>query len=105
MEVLLTLVVAAAKNNAIGKNNQLLWRLPNDMKYFKNVTWGMPVLMGRKTFEALGKPLNGRKNLILTRQVGWNVEGTRVVSSIDEAIAQTKEMDVKELMIIGGGQI
>jgi dihydrofolate reductase len=105
MEVSLTLVVAAANNNAIGRNNQLLWRLPNDMKYFKNVTWGMPVLMGRKTFESLGKPLNGRKNMVLTKQEGWNVPGTQTVRSIDEAVAQTKRMDVKELMIIGGGQI
>ncbi|MGZ5255623.1 MAG: dihydrofolate reductase, partial [Flavitalea sp.] len=75
MGVSISLVVAAANNNAIGKNNQLLWRLPNDMKYFKNVTWGMPVLMGRKTFESLGKALVGRKNIVLTKQAGWKAEG------------------------------
>jgi dihydrofolate reductase len=55
-------------NNAIGKNNQLMWSLPNDMKFFKNVTWAMPVLMGRKTFESLGKPLQGRLNIVITRK-------------------------------------
>ena len=59
--MIISLVVAAANNNAIGKNNKLLWHLPNDMKYFKNVTWGMPVVMGRKTFESLGKAIAGKK--------------------------------------------
>ena len=103
--MVITLVVAAAKNNAIGKDNHLLWRLPNDMKYFKNVTWGMPVLMGRKTFESLGKPLPGRKNMVLTKQPGFKANGVVTVTNIDDAIFLTKEMDVKELMVIGGGQI
>jgi dihydrofolate reductase len=102
----ISLVVAAAKNNAIGKDNKLLWCLPNDMKFFKNVTWGMPVVMGRKTFEALGKPLKGRKNIIITRQPGgWNTEGTVAVKSIDDAQFLVKNMDVKEMMVIGGGEI
>jgi dihydrofolate reductase len=105
MGVALTLVVAASKNNAIGKDNQLPWNLPNDMKYFKNVTWGMPVLMGRKTFEALGKALKGRKNMVLTRQSKWKANDVVVVKDIDDAIFLTKEMDVKELMVIGGGEI
>lgn len=103
--MILTLVVAAARNNVIGKDNQLLWRLPNDTRYFKNVTWGMPVVMGRKTFESLGKPLAGRTNIILTRNAGWKAEGTSVVRSLDDAIFLAKEMDVKELMVIGGGEI
>lgn len=101
----ITLVVAASVNNVIGKDNQLLWRLPNDMRYFKNVTWGMPVVMGRKTFESLGKPLPGRKNIILTRQNDWNVEGTLAVKSFEDAVLLANEMDVKELMVIGGGEI
>ena len=105
MGVTLTLVVAASRNNAIGKDNQLLWRLPNDMRYFKNVTWGMPVLMGRKTFESLGKALPGRKNMVLTRQNKWKANDVVVVKDIDDAIFLTKEMDVKELMVIGGGEI
>lgn len=105
MGVLISLVVAAAKNNVIGKDNQLLWRLPEDMRFFKNVTWGMPVVMGRKTFESLGKPLPGRKNIIITRQNGWNVEGTIPVKSLDDALFLVKNMDVKEMMVIGGGEI
>ena len=105
MGVAITLVVAASNNNAIGKDNQLLWRLPNDMKYFKNVTWGMPVLMGRKTFESLGKALPGRKNMVLTRQSKWKAPDVVVVKEIEDAIFLTKEMDVKELMVIGGGEI
>lgn len=103
--MILTLVVAAAKNNVIGKDNQLLWRLPNDMRYFKNVTWGMPVVMGRKTYESLGKPLAGRTNIVITRNKAWKADGVSVVSGLDDAIFLTKEMDVKELMVIGGGEI
>ncbi len=103
--MIITLVVAAAKNNAIGKNNKLLWHLPNDMRYFKNVTWGMPVVMGRKTFEALGKPLAGRKNIVMTKQDGWKQEGVVVIRSFEDALLLAKEMDVKELMVIGGGEI
>jgi dihydrofolate reductase len=105
MGVSISLVVAAANNNAIGKNNQLLWHLPNDMKYFKNVTWGMPVVMGRKTFEALGKALPGRKNIVLTKQAGWKAEGVVAVKNFDDALFLVKEMDVKEVMVIGGGEI
>jgi dihydrofolate reductase len=105
MGVSITLVVAAANNNAIGKDNQLLWHLPNDMKYFKNVTWGMPVVMGRKTFESLGKPLAGRKNIVLTKQAGWKAEGVVPVKSFEDAQFLVKEMDVKEVMILGGGEI
>jgi len=100
----ISLVVAAANNNVIGKDNQLLWRLPNDMRFFKNVTWGMPVVMGRKTFESLKEPLKGRKNIVLSRQrlVGENVV---VVNSLEDAIFLVKQMDVKEMMVIGGGEI
>ncbi len=64
----ISLLLAADENGVIGKNNQLPWHLPNDLKYFKNLTWGMPILMGRKTFESIGKPLPGRKNIVITRQ-------------------------------------
>jgi dihydrofolate reductase len=103
--MIVSLVVAAANNNAIGKDNKLLWHMPNDMKYFKNVTWGMPVIMGRKTFEALGKPLPGRKNIVLTKQNGWKTGGTVTVKSFEDALFLGKEMDVKEMMVIGGGEI
>lgn len=103
--MIISLVVAAATNNAIGKDGKLPWHLPNDMKHFKNVTWGMPVVMGRKTFESLGKPLPGRKNIIISRQSGWDVEGTVGVQKIDDALFVAKNTDAKEVMVIGGGEI
>lgn len=101
----IALVVAAAENNVIGKNNQLLWRLPNDMKFFKNTTWGMPVIMGRKTFESLGKPLAGRTNIVITRQQNWDAPGIKVAGSLDEAIEAAADTDAKEAYVIGGGEI
>lgn len=103
----ISLVVAAAENNAIGKDNRMLWHLPNDLKYFKNITWGMPVLMGRKTFESFGggKPLPGRANIILTRNKEYHPQGTVVVQKIDNAYFFVNENDFNELMVIGGGEI
>ena len=76
------------------------------MKFFKNVTWGMPVVMGRKTFESIGrKPLPGRTNIVITRVEGWNAEGVSVVNSVEAAAALAKELNYKEIFIIGGGQI
>lgn len=104
--MIISLVVAASENNVIGKNNQLLWHLPKDMKFFKNVTWAMPVVMGRKTFESMGsKPLSGRKNIVITRKPGWKAEGVTVVNSIDEAIALAGQLNYKEIFVIGGGEI
>lgn len=101
-----SLVVAASTNNAIGKNNQLLWHLPNDMKFFKNITWAMPVLMGRKTFEALGnKPLNGRINIVLTADKKYKNDEIVVVHKLRDAEFFLTENDYKELMIIGGGNV
>lgn len=101
----IALVVAAAENNVIGKNNQLLWRLPNDTKFFKNTTWGMPVIMGRKTFDSLGKPLAGRTNIVITRQKNWTAPGAQVVSTLEEAMAAAADTDAKEAFAIGGGEI
>ncbi len=104
--MIISLVVAASENNAIGKNNQLLWHLPKDMKFFKNVTWAMPVVMGRKTFESMGsKPLRGRKNIVITRKPDWKSEGISVVNSVDAAVALANELHYKEVFIIGGGEI
>jgi dihydrofolate reductase len=104
--VIITLVVAAAENNVIGKNNQLLWHLPRDMKFFKNITWAMPVVMGRKTFESMGgKPLPGRKNIVITRQPAWKADGINAVKNLGEAIAEAQQADAKELFVIGGGEI
>ena len=103
--MILSQVVAAADNNAIGKNNQLLWTLPNDSKFFKNTTWGMPVIMGRKTFESLGKPLTGRTNIVITRQQDWQPEGAFVVHDLKGAVTVAAKTDAKEAFIIGGGEI
>lgn len=101
-----SIVVAASTNNAIGKNNQLLWNLPNDLKFFKNITWGMPVLMGRKTFEALGnKPLNGRINIVLTSGKFLKREDIVIVNKIKDADFFAKENDYNELMILGGAHV
>ncbi|MDB5210332.1 MAG: dihydrofolate reductase [Sediminibacterium sp.] len=101
----ISLVVAASTNNVIGKNNLLLWSLPNDMKFFKNTTWAMPVLMGRKTFESLGKPLPGRLNIVITRQKDWKPEGATIVHSLEDAIRSVSAAHYKEAFIIGGGEI
>ncbi len=103
--MLISLVVAAATNNAIGKEGTMPWHLPNDMKHFKNVTWGMPVIMGRKTFESLGKSLPGRKNIVITRQEGWKAENVVVVKSLEDALFVAGQTDALEVMVIGGGEI
>lgn len=103
--MIISLIVAASLNNAIGKNNQLLWHLPNDMKFFKNTTWAMPVIMGRKTFESMNKPLPGRINIVITKQNDWQAEGVVVASDITDAIKKAKETNCKEAFIIGGGEI
>ena len=101
----ISLVVAAAENNSIGKNNQLLWHLPNDLKFFKNTTWGMPVIMGRKTFEAVNKPLPGRFNIVITRQSDWQADGVIVAADLEDALQKAAETNCKEIFIIGGGEI
>lgn len=101
----ISLIVAASENNAIGKNNQLLWHLPNDLKFFKNTTWGFPVIMGRKTFEAVNKPLPGRTNIVITRKTDWKAPGVIAVSNLTEAIKNAAATNSKQGFIIGGGEI
>ena len=106
--MIISLIVAASSNNAIGKDNKLLWHLPNDMKFFKNTTWGMPVVMGRKTFEALaGEPLPGRFNFVITRNRHWHPDRDKVQVAPDlaSAIELAADTDCKETFIIGGGEI
>jgi dihydrofolate reductase len=95
----ISLVVAMARNNVIGRDNGLPWRLPEDLKHFKAVTMGKPVLMGRKTYESIGRPLPGRTNLVLTRDTGWKARGVVVVHSIAEALQGD------EVAGIGGAEI
>ncbi|GAB3011467.1 type 3 dihydrofolate reductase [Niabella terrae] len=101
----ISLVAAASENNVIGKNNQLVWNLPDDMKHFKNVTWGMPVVMGRKTFESFKRPLPGRKNIVLSNNKDLKIDGAIVSHSMKDVEFLVREMDVRELMVIGGGEI
>jgi dihydrofolate reductase len=103
--MIISLVVAAAENNAIGKDNQLLWHLPNDLKFFKNLTWGMVVIMGRKTFEAVNKPLPGRINIVITRQEDWTADGTITAIDLNDALEKAKATNCKEIFVIGGGEI
>lgn len=106
----LAIIVAAAKNGTIGRNNQLPWHLPQDLKYFKSVTLGKPVIMGRKTYESIGRPLPGRTNIVITRQQDWQPDaGVIVVSSVGQAIAAAESATAgipdAEAMIIGGAEI
>ena len=101
----ISLVVAASENNAIGKNNQLIWHLPNDLKFFKNTTWGFPVIMGRKSFESVNKPLPGRTNIVITTNPDWKAETVIVVNNLKDAIQKAAETNSKQIFIIGGGEI
>ena len=96
-------IVAAAENNTIGKDNQLLWHLPNDLRFFKRTTTGHTVIMGRKTYESVGKPLPNRRNVIITRQVGYTVEGAEVVHSVAAALESCAGEN--EVFIVGGAEI
>jgi dihydrofolate reductase len=100
---MISLIVAAATNNVIGANGGLPWHLPDDLKHFKAITMGKPIIMGRKTFESIGRALPGRKNIVISTQAGYPAEGCDVVASTMAAIASAQGAD--EIMIIGGAQI
>jgi len=104
-----SMIVAAATNGVIGINNKLPWHLPEDLKYFRQVTMGKPIIMGRATFESIGRPLPGRKSIVVTRNTQWNYPGVSVAHSIDDAMkmaeAQAEIDGVDELMVIGGAAI
>ena len=105
----LSVIVAAASNGVIGRNNALPWHLPEDLQYFKRVTMGKPIVMGRKTYESIGRPLPGRTNVVISRDPGYSAEGVRVVASLELALllaTDIAEIDgVEELVVIGGEQI
>lgn len=99
----ISLILAMGRNRAIGRDNQLPWHLPADLAHFKATTMGKPILMGRKTWESIGKALPGRLNIVLTGQSGYHADGATVVNSIDDAISVCGSAD--ELMVIGGAGV
>lgn len=99
-----TIVVAMGEKNEIGADNKLLWHLPKDLKHFKDLTSGHPVIMGRKTYESIGKALPNRTNIVISRKKDWFQEGILIVGSIKEALKFAKKID-EEVFIIGGGNI
>lgn len=99
----LSLVVAMAQNGVIGRDNGLPWRLPEDLRRFKAVTMGKPILMGRRSYESIGRALPGRLNLVLTRSKGFHAEGATVVHSVEAALKAAG--DVAEVMVIGGAEL
>lgn len=103
---LISIIAAISENRALGKNNKLLWHIPDDLKHFKEITSGHPVIMGRTTFESLGsKPLPGRTNIVVTRNKKYQMPNCLVAHSLEEAIDIGKNLDRQEIFIIGGGQI
>ena len=103
MPTSLSLIVAASDNDVIGGSGHLPWKLPADMLHFKQLTMGHPIIMGRKTFESIGKPLSGRTNIVITRQKGFQACGATVVRSLEEALQICEEQD--EVFVIGGAEI
>jgi len=101
--MIISLIAAMAQNRVIGKQNQLPWHLPADLKHFKSITMDKPIVMGRKTFESIGKALPGRQNIIITRDKNFQAENCTIVHSLDEAFEITK--DQEEVMVIGGASI
>ncbi|MDX9875059.1 MAG: dihydrofolate reductase [Spongiibacteraceae bacterium] len=108
-ETPLALIVAVARNGVIGWNNALPWHLPGELAYFKERTWGRPIVMGRKTFESIGRPLPGRTNIVVTRDVSFLPAGVEVYHSTDEALARADAVAIRdgvtEIMVIGGAQL
>lgn len=100
---LLTLVVAKARNGAIGRENTLPWRLPEDLAHFKRTTMGAPIIMGRKTWDSIGRPLPGRRNIVVSRNAALRIEGCDVVGSLEDA--QRLCIGTREIFVIGGAQL
>lgn len=105
----LSMIVATADNNIIGKDNDMPWHLPADLAYFKKVTLGKPIIMGRKTYESIGRPLPGRRNIVISRDSAYSAKGIDTVTSVEQALALVDGSNgseaVEEIMVIGGGAI
>lgn len=98
-------VVAMSRAGVIGREGGLPWRLPRDLKHFRGLTWGKPIIMGRKTHESIGRPLPGRTNIVLTHRADYRAEGCRVVGSVDEALDQARATGADDAMIVGGAAV
>ena len=98
----IALIVAVAENGVIGRDGGLPWRLSGDLRYFKSVTMGKPIIMGRKTFESIGRPLPGRPNLVVSRNPEFRPEGVEVFGSLEAAVAHAETLPGDEAMVIGG---
>lgn len=105
----IALIWAMARNGVIGRDNKLPWYLPEDLKYFKRVTTGKPVIMGRKTYDSIGRPLPNRTNIVVTRDASLQLPGVKVVTSLDDALdlarAESVISDVEEVIVMGGAEI
>ena len=102
---IISIIAAISENRAIGKDNKLLWHLPEDLQRFKKITSGHPIIMGQKTFESLGRPLPNRTNIVLTLDRSYKAPGAVVVYSMDEALEAAKRVEKEEIFFVGGGQI
>lgn len=102
---MISAIAAIGTNRVLGKNNELLWRIPDDLKRFKTLTTGHPIIMGRKTFESIGRILPNRTNIVVTRDAAWSYQGATAVNSIEEALAFAKGLNTGEVFIIGGAQM
>ncbi len=109
MSAAIALIAAVAENGVIGSDGAIPWRLPSDFAFFKRTTLGKPVIMGRKTFESIGKPLPGRTNMVVTVRPGYQPEGVEVFTALDAALERAREIaardGVDEIMVMGGGEI
>ena len=109
MTITISLIAAVAENGIIGSGNEIPWRLPSDFTFFKRTTMGKPLIMGRKTFESIGRPLPGRTNIVVSQTAGYQPDGVIVISDLDAAIAHARTIaqadQVDEVMVAGGGTI
>jgi len=101
--MILSIVVAISENNAIGKDNKLLWHLPADLKHFKEITSGHTIIMGRKTYDSIGKPLPNRRNMVISRNAELNIDGVEIYNTVEQALAQCENEE--EVFLIGGAEI
>jgi len=98
-------IAAIGKNRGLGKDNNLIYKIPEDMKHFRDATLGHPIITGRKNFESMGRALPGRPTIVVTRDTSYTFEGVTVVHTIEDAIAKAQELDQEKIFIIGGGEI